>query len=244
MAAKDAQNRIEKKLVVLSGAGISAESGVATFRGSGGLWEGYDIQEVATPEAWEANYKRVLEFYNARRRNIAEVEPNMAHTLLAEMESWCDVRIVTQNIDNLHEQAGSTHVLHLHGEITKACSSNGKNHITEIGFDDIADGDVCLDGFQMRPFIVWFGENVPQIEYAAEVVRTADVLLIIGTSLEVYPAAGLVDFLESHVPIYVIDANPVQHKISAPNSVTHIARGGSEGMKEFVEILKNNLRYE
>ena len=241
MAAKDAQNRLEKKLVVLSGAGISAESGVATFRGSGGLWEGYDIREVATPEAWAADYKRVLEFYNARRRNISAVEPNKAHRLLAEMESWCDVQIVTQNIDNLHEQAGSTHVLHLHGEITKACSSKGKNHITEIGFEDIADGDVCPEGYQMRPFIVWFGEDVPNIEYAAQLVRTADVLLIIGTSLEVYPAAGLVNYLESHVPIYVIDPEPVQHKMAVPNTVTHIAKGGRDGMQEFMDLLKNNL---
>jgi NAD-dependent deacetylase len=228
-----------KKVVVLTGAGISAESGVATFRGSGGLWEGYDIAEVATPQAWDKNYKLVLEFYNARRRNIAAVKPNEAHRALADMQQHYVVQIITQNIDNLHEQAGSTHVLHVHGEITKACSSNGKRHVQEIGFRDILDGETCTDGFQLRPFIVWFGEDVPLIPRAAELVSQADVLLIIGTSLEVYPANGLVNFAQSDIPIYVIDPDVLLHKISVPNKVVQIQKSASEGIIEFMTALKS-----
>lgn len=241
MATKELQNVTKKKLVVLSGAGISAESGVATFRGSNGLWEGYNIMEVASPEGWAKDYSTVLEFYNARRRNIASVLPNEAHTILVEMEKRWEVRIVTQNIDNLHEQAGSTQVMHLHGEITKACSSNGKRHVIDIGFGDIQEGDVCADGYQIRPYIVWFGEAVSLIEAAAEEVLEADVVLVIGTSLEVYPAAGLVNFVRPEVPIYVIDPNEVTHKMQVANKVVHIQKGGSEGMREFVELLNNRI---
>jgi NAD-dependent deacetylase len=239
MATKELQNVTKKKLVVLSGAGVSAESGLATFRGSNGLWEGYKIMEVASPEGWAKDYRTVLEFYNARRRNIASVLPNEAHKLLAEMEKEWEVSVITQNIDNLHEQAGSTQVIHLHGEITKACSSNQKRHVIDMGFGDILEGDVCEEGYQMRPFIVWFGEAVPLIESATEEVLDADVVLVIGTSLEVYPAAGLVNFARPEVPIYVIDPNPVTRKMQVTNKVIHIQKGGSEGMKEFVVVLNN-----
>lgn len=229
----------KKKLVVLSGAGISAESGVATFRGSGGLWEGYDIMKVASPDGWAEDYRMVLEFYNARRRNIANVKPNLAHLILKELEEHWDVTVVTQNIDNLHEQAGSSNVVHLHGEITKACCSVSKEHIEEIGFSDIKDGDLSSSGYQKRPFIVWFGENVPKISEAELLVSNADVLLIIGTSLEVYPAAGLVNFVRPDVPVFVIDPNEIREKISISNEVIHLKNGGSEGMAKFQEILLN-----
>ncbi len=228
---------VKKKLVVLTGAGISAESGVATFWGSGGLWEGYDIMEVASPEGWRKDFRLVLEFYNARRKNIASVEPNNAHTSLVELEEDYDVFVITQNIDNLHEQAGSSNVLHLHGEITKACSSKNKNAVTEIGFKDIKEGDVCPEGFQMRPYIVWFGEDVPLIPTAAELVSQADILLIIGTSLEVYPAAGLINFSKPNVPIYVIDPSPLNGKLNVPNEVMHLRQNAQEGMEKLKGLL-------
>jgi len=231
--AKELQNTSKKKLVVLSGAGISAESGISTFRGAGGLWEGYDVRDVATPEAWVKDQELVLRFYNERRRGIAAVQPNAAHQILAELQDTLDVKIITQNIDNLHEQAGSRDVMHLHGEITKACSSIEKKHIRDIGFEDINLGDKCPDGHQLRPFIVWFGEDVPLIPEAAAEVSTADIVLVIGTSLEVYPAAGLVNFAPVDVPIFVIDPNEVTHKMQMPNEVIHIQKGGSEGMREF-----------
>lgn len=235
MSAKELQNKSPKKLklVVLSGAGVSAESGINTFRGAGGLWEGYNVRDVATPEAWHKDQELVLRFYNERRRDIAAVKPNDAHTILAELEETFDVKIITQNIDNLHEQGGSTDVLHLHGEITKACSSIGKKHVSDIEFEDINLGDKCPDGHQLRPFIVWFGEDVPLIPEAAKEVMQADVVLVIGTSLEVYPAAGLVNYARPEVPIFVIDPNEVTHKMQVPNEVIHIQKGGSEGMKEF-----------
>lgn len=194
MGTKELQKTSAKKLklVVLSGAGISAESGINTFRGSGGLWEGYDVRDVATPQAWERDKGLVLRFYNERRRDIVALEPNVAHTILAELQEEYEVKIITQNIDNLHEKAGSQDVLHLHGEITMACSSSGKRHLHDIGFEDIKLGDKCPNGHQIRPFIVWFGEDVPLIPAAVEQVSTADIVLVIGTSLEVYPAAGLV----------------------------------------------------
>jgi NAD-dependent deacetylase len=232
---KTSNSRI--KLVVLSGAGISAESGIPTFRDAGGLWEGYDISEVATPEAWHRNYKLVLEFYNARRRNVASVKPNKAHMLLAQLQDYCEVQIVTQNIDNLHEQAGSKNVLHLHGEITKACSSFAKREVIDIGFNDILDGQKSADGSQLRPFIVWFGEDVPLIQNAAELVAEADVLLIIGTSLEVYPAAGLVYAASSDTPIYVIDPKALKSKLSLSNQVTQIQASATEGMARFTDEL-------
>lgn len=183
----------KKKIVVLSGAGISAESGLRTFRDSDGLWEGYNVYEVATPSGWAANMPLVLDFYNMRRRDVANSKPNAAHTGLAELENFFDVTIITQNIDDLHERGGSTNVLHLHGEIFKMCSERNKNIIYEIK-GDIKPGDLAPDGAQLRPFIVWFEEEVPLLPEAAAIVAGADIFVVIGTSLQVYPAARLIHY--------------------------------------------------
>ena len=183
---------MKKKLVAFTGSGISAESGLKTFRDSDGLWEEYNVYAVATPEAWHSNRKLVLEFYNARRRQVINAKPNSAHFALAKLQSVFDVRIVTQNIDDLHERAGSENVLHLHGEIMKSQSTLDRNLVYEINGSELNEGDQCERGSQLRPFIVWFGEEVPLLSRAAEVVSQADILLIIGTSLQVYPAAGLI----------------------------------------------------
>lgn len=196
-----------KKLVVLSGAGVSAESGISTFRDSGGLWEKYDIMEVASYEAWQHNRKLVLDFYNQRRKQLYEVEPNRAHYLIAEMEKEYDVQVVTQNVDDLHERAGSSNVLHLHGELKKVRSSKNPNLIVELDGWELKLGDLCEDGSQLRPHIVWFGEEVPLIETAAEITKTADILIVIGTSLNVYPAAGLMYYASSDCKKYFIDPN-------------------------------------
>lgn len=197
---------MKKKLVVFSGAGISAESGLKTFRDSDGLWENYNIMDVATREAWSRNPALVLEFYNARRKNIKEVKPNAAHLSLKQLEDYFDVTIVTQNIDDLHERAGSEKVIHLHGEILKMCSERNKDKTYPIE-DDIVLGNLAEDGHQLRPFIVWFGEEVPMMEKAFEIVSSANLLMVIGTSLQVYPAAGLLYSVSPNCPIYVIDKN-------------------------------------
>jgi len=181
-----------KRVVVLSGAGISAESGLQTFRGADGLWEGHRVEDVATPEAWAANPELVLDFYNQRRRAVREAEPNAAHRALVDLERAYDVRIVTQNVDDLHERAGSSQVLHLHGEVLKARSTRDPGLVRHLGDRDIELGDLCELGSQLRPHIVWFGEMVPAMEEAVDLVAEADVLLVVGTSLQVYPAAGLV----------------------------------------------------
>jgi len=204
-----AENRIRKKLVILTGSGISAESGIKTFRDSGGLWEEHRVEDVASIEGWYRNPKLVLDFYNQRRAQLIMAEPNAAHFGLAELEAEFEVRIITQNVDNLHERAGSHKVLHLHGELTKACSSRDKSHVTDIGYEAIQVGDKAGDGSQLRPFIVWFGEEVPAMETAMAWVSEADIFIIIGTSLQVYPAAGLVDFVPSGCPIFLIDPNEV-----------------------------------
>ncbi|MDX5327482.1 MAG: NAD-dependent deacylase, partial [Marinobacter sp.] len=196
---------MQEHIVVLTGAGISAESGLSTFRDSGGLWEQHSVYDVATPEAFARNQELVLRFYNERRRQLESAQPNPAHRLLAELESRYRVTVVTQNVDDLHERGGSTNVLHLHGELTKARSSGFPELIYDIGYKEIQPGDVCERGTQLRPHIVWFGEEVPMLDAAAEVVRTADRLLIVGTSLQVYPAAGLVYEVDIGVPITVID---------------------------------------
>jgi len=195
---------MKKKLIVLTGAGISAESGLKTFRDSDGLWEGYDVNEVATPRGWKKNPGQVLHFYNMRRRNVLDAIPNTAHEGLAEMEKYFDVRIITQNIDDLHERAGSSHVLHLHGEIFKMRSELDESRIFSIR-DDIRLGDKAPDGGQLRPHIVWFEEPVPLIAEASRIVREADIFVVIGTSLAVYPAAGLVDFALPQIPKYIVD---------------------------------------
>ena len=193
------------KLVVLSGAGMSAESGIATFRGADGLWEGHRVEEVASPEGFEANPELVLEFYNQRRRQIVEAHPNEGHLALARMESLFDVHIVTQNVDDLHERAGSSRVMHLHGEIRKSRSTKRAELVLDLPGTELSLGDVGPDGAQLRPHIVWFGEAVPLIDAAMDVVAAADVVIVVGTSLQVYPAAGLVGYAPPHAPIHVVD---------------------------------------
>ncbi len=195
---------MKPKLVALTGAGISAESGLKTFRDSDGLWEGYDVTEVATPEAWQRDQELVLRFYNMRRRNVADAVPNAAHDVLAELEEHFDVQIITQNIDDLHERAGSTNVLHLHGEIFKARSEQNEALIYPM-LRDMYVGEMATDGSLLRPHIVWFGEPVPMIEAAVPVMMEADVFVLVGTSLVVYPAAGLVDYVPASVKKYVLD---------------------------------------
>jgi NAD-dependent deacetylase len=195
---------MKKKLVILSGAGISAESGLKTFRDSDGLWEGYNVYEVATPRGWAANMPLVLDFYNMRRKDVAAANPNAAHIGLAALEEKFDVHIITQNIDDLHERGGSSHVLHLHGEIFKMCSERNKSIAYEIR-GDIQLGDKAPDGAQLRPFIVWFEEEVPLLQTAAQIVATADIFVVIGTSLQVYPAASLINYTPKHAKKFIID---------------------------------------
>ena len=196
-----------KKLVVLTGSGISAESGLKTFRDMGGLWEQYEVTEVASPEAWERDPELVLRFYNERRKQLLEAGPNAAHQMLAELENYFDVEIITQNIDDLHERAGSSNVLHLHGELRKARSTGDPNLVYNIEGAELNLGDKCEKGYQLRPHVVWFGEPVPAIGEAAILTRQADILAIIGTSLAVYPAAGLVNYVNEASPIYLVDPN-------------------------------------
>lgn len=229
-----------KKLVVLTGAGMSAESGVSTFRDSGGLWEQYSVEEVATPEGYAANPKLVIDFYNARRKQLLEVVPNRGHELLAGLERDFKVTVVTQNVDNLHERAGSTNVIHLHGELTKVTSSRNPNDprcIRELTPEqyEVKMGDLAADGTQLRPFIVWFGEAVPLIEKAVDEVMETDVFVIIGTSLNVYPAAGLLHYVRPGVPVYLID--PKEVAVPANRKVHVIRKGASEGMEELKKML-------
>lgn len=224
-----------KKLVVLTGAGVSAESGVATFRGSCGLWEGHKIEEVAAPEGWKANPELVLDFYNKRRRNVVNVKPNRAHFILAELESELDVQIITQNVDNLHERAGSSNILHLHGEITKSRSTLDPNLVYDIKGSELNLGDLCEKGSQLRPHIVWFGEAVPAIEDAAHIISSADEVLIIGTSMQVYPAAGLINYAPPNIPILVIDPNAPDVSMS---NVKYYNCGASEGMERYLKEVK------
>jgi NAD-dependent deacetylase len=225
----------KKKLVVLTGAGISAESGLRTFRDSDGLWEGYDVTEVATPRAWRKDPKLVLEFYNMRRKNVAAAHPNAAHTALAELENDFDVQIITQNIDDLHERAGSSKVLHLHGEIFKMRSEADESLVYDIR-GDINPGDVAEDGAQLRPHIVWFEEPVPMIEEAARVTGTANIFVVVGTSLVVYPAAGLVNYAPRLCPKFIVDKK-VPYTSSLYN-LTAIEKPATEGMEELKELLK------
>jgi NAD-dependent deacetylase len=226
----------KKKLVVLSGAGVSAESGLKTFRDSDGLWEGYNIEDVATPRAWKKDPQLVLEFYNYRRKNVLDAQPNAAHFGLAELEIFFDVTIITQNIDDLHERAGSTNVLHLHGEIFKMRSERDHGLIYEIK-GDIKIGDRADDGEQLRPHIVWFEEPVPKIEEAIPVVRSADIFVVVGTSLVVYPAAGLVDFAARHIPKYIIDKRiPYTSELA---NITVIEKTATEGVSLLLQILKD-----
>lgn len=228
---------MKKKLVVLTGAGISAESGIKTFRDSDGLWEGHDVMEVATPEGWHKNQELVLDFYNKRRQQLKEVKPNLGHIILAELEKDFDVYIITQNVDDLHERAGSTNVLHLHGELLKVRSVQNKNLILDWT-EDLYTGDFDVNGHQLRPHIVWFGEEVPALEEAIDITETADYFAVIGTSLQVYPAAGLIAYTPSTTPVFYIDPKP----ISIPNlrnKVETIAKFASEGVADLREKLKS-----
>lgn len=226
----------KKKLVVLTGAGISAESGLKTFRDSDGLWEGYDVTEVATPGAWRRDPQLVLDFYNMRRRNVAEAKPNAAHYGLAELEKDFDVIVITQNIDDLHERAGSTNIIHLHGEIFKMCSEKNRSLIKEIK-SDINLGDLAEDGAQFRPFIVWFEEPVPKMEEAIPVVHSADIFVVVGTSLVVYPAAGLINYTQQFIPKFIIDKKIPY--TSSLHDLTVIEKPATEGVKILLELLKN-----
>lgn len=223
-----------KKIVVLTGAGMSAESGISTFRDSNGLWENHDIMEVASPEGWKKNPSLVLDFYNKRRAQLKDVKPNRGHEILAKLEKDFDVHIITQNVDNLHEKAGSSKILHLHGELTKVRSIVNENYILDWT-EDLNLGDCDNNGKQLRPHIVWFGEAVPAIEEAILIMEKADIVIIIGTSLQVYPAAGLMHYAKKHIPVYYIDPNPASiYDLANPLEV--LAMSASEGMEELFKI--------
>ncbi|MDR0995688.1 MAG: NAD-dependent deacylase [Tannerella sp.] len=226
-----------KKLVVLTGAGMSAESGISTFRDSGGLWEKHRVEDVATPEGFARNPEMVLDFYNARRKELLAARPNAGHYGLAALEKDFDVQIVTQNVDDLHERAGSSHVIHLHGELMKACAVDDLQSTYDLPPEkpEIHLGDKARTGKQLRPFIVWFGEAVPLITQAAQAVEAADLLVVIGTSLKVYPAAGLLEYARSGIPIFLIDPKPVD---TYRRDIRFIQKGASEGVKELSSLLQ------
>ncbi len=221
-----------KKLVVLTGAGISAESGLKTFRDMGGIWEQYNVYEVASPEAWQSNPELVLRFYNERRKRLLEAKPNEAHQMLAKLESEYDMTIITQNVDDLHERAGSKNILHLHGELRKARSECNENLVYEIDGWELKPGDKAEDGCQLRPHVVWFGEAVPMLPQAIEITKQADIFVIIGTSLSVYPAASLIEYVKSGAEIFYIDLKPGN---IFRNGVTVIQDKATTGVKKLVE---------
>lgn len=235
---------MKKKLVVLTGAGVSAESGVSTFRDSNGLWENHKVEDVASIEGWYRNPSLVLEFYNERRLQLSSVRPNAAHFAIAELEKDWDVTVITQNVDNLHERAGSTRIVHLHGELTKVRPENccndtdgySEKSVFDIGYDVIKLGDLAPNGAQLRPHIVWFGEAVPYINAAIDHVESAGVLLIVGTSLKVYPAAGLYSYAKADTPIYIIDPKEVSVR---DGRITHIKDVATKGMETFKNIINS-----
>lgn len=228
---------MKPKLVVFTGAGISAESGIKTFRDSGGLWENFDINEVATPQAWQRNPKLVLDFYNNRRKQVLNAQPNIGHKTLVALEEKFDVHIITQNIDDLHERAGSKKVLHLHGEITKSRSTLNPSLIYNITKNELKIGDMCEQGSQLRPHIVWFGEMVPKMEEAYLITEQADIFCVVGTSMVVHPAAGLIDFTKDEIPKYLIDPSDV--KTNALNNLKIIKEKASVGLPMLaLELLK------
>ena len=226
-----------KKLIVLSGAGMSAESGLKTFREMGGLWEEYDVYEVASPGGWAKDRAMVLRFYNERRKQLLESSPNQGHIGLVELEKDFDVQIITQNIDDLHERAGSTQILHLHGELRKSRSTADPDLVDDINGWELNEGDLCEKGSQLRPHVVWFGEAVPAIEAAAEIVSGADVFVIIGTSMNVYPAAGLINHVPETAPIFVIDPNEVA--LHGYSRIRVIRKKAGEGIEELKEEIRN-----
>jgi NAD-dependent deacetylase len=226
---------MKPKLVVLSGAGISAESGIKTFRDSGGLWEGYDIRDVASPDGWRRDPRLVLDFYNQRRRQARECQPNDAHLILARLEEHFDITIITQNVDDLHEKAGSSKVIHLHGELSKAQSTVDSKLTYTLDHWELKMGDRCEKGSQLRPFIVWFGESVPKMKEAVQTARQADVFLVIGTSLQVYPAAGLLDDVPAGTKIFLIDLH--SPSVGLRNDLNFIQKTATEGMKTLENLL-------
>ncbi len=234
----------KKRVAILTGAGISAESGIATFRGAGGLWEGYDIMEVASPEGWAKNPKLVLQFYNERRRQLKEVVPNEAHRALVRLEAHYDTVVITQNVDDLHERAGSSHIIHLHGELKKVRSTVDPTLVYPWE-DDLNLGDTCEKGSQLRPHIVWFGEEVPEMWRAASIMRSADYVLIIGTSMQVYPAAGLVSYAPPHALIWYVDPMPAaNYELQRMRHVTIIAARATEGVPRVVDQLIERAKRE
>ena len=224
-----------KKIVVLTGAGMSAESGIRTFRDSNGLWEEHRVEDVATYEAWLRNQQLVLDFYNQRRKQLYEVTPNAGHTALVELEKKFEVQIITQNVDDLHERAGSAHVLHLHGELKKVRSTVDENLVYELPGWELKKGDLCEKGFQLRPHIVWFGEAVPMIEPAMELTANADIFIVIGTSLNVYPAAGLVYYVKDQKPVYLID--PHAEMLQGVGNLTVFRETAGTGVPKLVKML-------
>lgn len=222
-----------KKLVVLSGAGISAESGVKTFRDSNGLWENHRIEDVASPEGFQRNPQMVLDFYNARRKQLQKVEPNEAHLLLAKLEEYFEVHIITQNVDDLHERGGSSRIIHLHGELKKARPIDSESEII-VWEKDLNLGDLNSKGVQLRPHIVWFGEMVPEMDQAVKIAETADIFLVIGTSMQVYPAASLIQFIPDHCEVFVIDPNLDQNFVAADH---FLKTSATDGMRKLIEIL-------
>lgn len=240
---------MKKKLVVLTGAGVSAESGITTFRDSNGLWENFKVEDVASIEGWYNDPSLVLDFYNARRAQLATVKPNAAHIAIAELEKEYDVTVVTQNVDNLHERAGSTRIIHLHGELTKVRPENTYNEmdgfseesVFDIGTDHINMGDLAPNGSQLRPHIVWFGEAVPKINIAIDAVEAADILLIVGSSLQVYPAAGLYAYAKNETPIYIIDPKDVPVRDGRITHIKDVATRGMETFKNMEFILRPSL---
>lgn len=226
---------MKKRIVVLTGAGVSAESGITTFRDSDGLWEGYEVMEVASPEGFRKNPLLVLDFYNQRRRQLLQVSPNKAHQALVTLEGHFDVSIITQNVDDLHERAGSSKVVHLHGELLKVRSTRNKNLILDWT-SDLNLGDTCAEGYQLRPHIVWFGEEVPDLPNAIRLTSRADILIIIGTSMQVYPAASLIDYVSPETPIYFIDPKPALRSTGFPN-LTILAKTAVAGVPDLVAKL-------
>ncbi len=224
-----------KKLVVLTGSGISAESGLKTFREAGGLWEDHDVMEVASPDGWERNPELVLRFYNERRKQLKNSRPNAAHTGLVDLEKYFDVYIITQNVDNLHERAGSKNILHLHGMLTHVRSTGDPFLVYDIGYNEIKMGDTCESGYQLRPDIVWFGEPVPAFERAIQIAGVADIFAVIGSSLVVYPAAGLIGYVPGSVPVFVVD--PAEVSIPFRSRIEHVKEKAGKG----IEILKEKL---
>jgi len=225
-----------KKLVVLTGAGISAESGIKTFRDMGGLWEEYDIEQVASPQGWENNMELVLDFYNQRRKQLLECKPNAAHYKLAELEKDFDVQIITQNVDDLHKRAGSKNITHLHGELLKSVSTGDSSLVYNIKGWELKKGDLCEKGFQLRPFIVWFGEAVPMMDKAMKLTQQADIFAVVGTSLNVYPAAGLLNYVKPQVPIFLVDP----HEVNCWRKVTYIKEKASVGVSVLAEMLQQS----